>query len=61
MGAYPATEGVFLNPVSVVAGTGWDSSSIVWAYDETAPALRYPGSIGDAIYYGKSEGPFKDT
>lgn len=25
------------------------------------PAVRIPGSIGDAVYFSRAAGPFKDT
>jgi hypothetical protein len=61
LGAYPASEATFLNPAKVVTDTNWVASTIAFAFDEQDPSLRYPGSIGDVIYYSRKNGPYKDS
>jgi hypothetical protein len=55
LGDYPITDGVFFNPLKSVTPTDtkWVNSAITWAIEETAPSERYPGSIGDAIYFSR--------
>lgn len=61
LGVYGSTLGVMLNPVKVIpsSDTTWTQSSLEWAHSEYNPAARMPGSIGDAIFYGDYDGPFK--
>jgi len=63
IGDYGTTEATYLNPVKTVAdaGTSWSASAITFAYDETDPSSRVPGSIGDAVYFTRANGPFKST
>lgn len=63
IGNYLSSEGVFLNPAKTVtdAGNGWILSSLSWAIAEIDPSIRIPGSIGDAIYFSRANGPFKAT
>ena len=63
LGAYATSDGVYINPAKAVTDSSnkWKSSTIAFAHDETDPSTRYPGSIGDAIYYSRAEGPYKET
>lgn len=63
IGSYPANDGVFLNPVKTITDSAnkWKQSQIEFSHDETDPSSRVPGSIGDAIYFTRAEGPFKST
>ena len=63
LGDYAVADGVFINPVTFVtdSGTNWVQSAITFSYSDLDPSRRIPGSIGDAVYYSRANGPFKST
>lgn len=62
-GAYPATEGVFLNPLEGKGSseTTWPITSTKWAISTRDPTANNPGSFGQIMYYPAFDGPFKES
>lgn len=63
LGDYLVTGGVFINPAKTLTdpGAAWIQSAISFTHNDFDPQTRTPGSIGDAAYYSRAEGPFKET
>lgn len=65
IGNYPTSEAVVhLNPLktstAVDSASAWlGQSAFTSVQAELDPSVRNPGSIGDAIYFPRQEGPFK--
>lgn len=62
IGAYPATDGVLINPIiAQESDTTWSAWTPTVNRRITDPSVDVPGSIGKATYFTGSPGVFSDT